>query len=49
MITRIKLPDGSTHLRNPSDVRRTLCGLAAMRIIRSYRERVYANAAGDQP
>ena len=29
MITRIKLPDGSTHLRNPSDVRQTLCGLAA--------------------
>ena len=28
MITRIKLPDGSTHLRNPSDVRRTLCGLS---------------------
>ena len=29
MITRIKLPDGSTHLRNPSDVRQTLCGLSA--------------------
>ena len=29
MLTRIKLPDGSTHLRNPSDVRQTLCGLAA--------------------
>ena len=29
MIIRIKLPDGSTHLRNPSDVRQTLCGLAA--------------------
>ena len=29
MITRIKLPDGSTHLRNPSDVRRILCGIAA--------------------
>ena len=29
MIIRIKLPDGSTHLRNPSDVHRTLCGLAA--------------------
>ena len=29
MIIRIKLPDGSTHLRNPSVVRQTLCGLAA--------------------
>ena len=28
-MTRIKLSDGSTHLRNPSDVRQTLCGLAA--------------------
>ena len=29
MITRIKLSDGSTHLRNPSDVHQTLCGFAA--------------------
>ena len=28
-MTRIKLSDVSTHLRNPSDVHRTLCGLAA--------------------
>lgn len=31
-MTRIKLPDGSTHLRNPSDVRQTLCGLAASEV-----------------
>ena len=28
-MTRIKLSDGSTHLRNPPRVRQTLCGLSA--------------------